>query len=313
VITNLDGVFGASDLASLPWRTSIQPARIGPTIRRSADGLRMSIPDATYAPFLTFDPTAYLPGTPAMAPAVLAGPAPAPTAAGAPAISPFGFSSIFVRIAGTVPLLPRLEGRGMLVDLDYVQTLAGADNGVQTSEVWLAADAPPGIVAALTKQGLVPKGTESIEAGIRAYADEPAVVGLRFQELAGIVALAIAACVLLLVASVECRPRARELVALRRQGVPERVARGTSFLVYGVIAAGAFVAGTAAAVTDRLLADVPTLFRDGWHTLPPPSSLPPSALLVTLGITAGTLALAAFGAAMQVVRAARIETLGGTR
>ncbi len=313
VITDLqvagaDGpVIDATALRTLPWRTTSNPQGIGLNIQASTAGLRLTIPPATYGPVLLMDPTAYLPSTPAVIPAIVAGPLPDGAAGGLPTIRPFGFDAVFVQVVAARALLPRLENGGVLVDLDYVQALAGADTGGQTSEVWLAPDAPPGIRSALAKQGLVITATESIDGRIQAYADEPAVVGLQFQELGGIIALAIAAAVLLLAASVECRPRARELAALRRQGVPQAVTRGTTFLIYGVIAGGAFVAGTLGAIADRLLANNEPLFRDGWHLLPRPPALPPGALASTIAVTAVALAFAAVVAAYQVVRAQATE------
>ncbi len=312
VVTGLqqgDGgpVLDASQLAALSWRTTANPTAYGPVLAASPRGLAMSIQAEADEAALNPDPTAYVPSTPAVAPVVVAGPRPAASIPGFPTIAPFGFRSIPIRVAATRELLPRLERSGTLIDLDYAQALAGADNGAETPEVWLAPNAPPGIVAALEREGLTPSSTASIAAQTGQYAAEPAVVGQRFEVVAGLLAVGIAAAVLLLVASVECRPRARELVALRRQGVRSSVVRGTSFLVYGVLAGGAFVAGLIGAVIDRLLANSAPLFRDGWQILARPSVVPLPAFGLTVAITAITLGAAAFGAAYQVVRAQTVE------
>jgi hypothetical protein len=249
------------------------------------------------------DSTAYVNAVPTPLPAVAAGAAPAAVVPGLVTVSPFGFSPIPVHAVASVPVLPRLGQHGLLVDLDYAQALAGQDTTGATSEVWLAADAPTGVVAALRHQGLTITGTQTVASRSSTYAAEPGVVGIRFQVVAGLLALAIAAVALLLTASVERRDRARELVALRRQGLPLRSARAVSAYTYAVLAGGAAVAGLLGAVAVRLLAARQPLFADGWHVLDRPPEIGTGALLITIGVTVVALGAAAVTAAYQLGRA----------
>ncbi len=300
-------ILGTSQLRSLAWRPTTDARKIGPVITATASGLSLAAPAKTYAAALNTDPTAYLPSTPSTAPVVIAGPADAPAQPGYPTVAIFGFAEIPVRVVGTTSLLPRLETRGTIVDLDYGQALAGGETGVQRSEVWLAAGTPARIKRALIAQGLTITGTETVAGRSAAYAAEPSVVGLRFQELGGLLALLIAAVALLLVASVEARPRARELVALRRQGVLDETTRAVSYRIYAILAGGALIAGLIAALADRLLSGTGQLFRDGWRVLPPPPTLTGYGMLATVVVTAVTLAVAALVAARQVIRAQKRE------
>jgi putative ABC transport system permease protein len=288
------------------WRTTTVRSRIGPAIAAGPGGLSLTMPPATYSRSLSMDPTAYLVTTPIPAPVVVAASAAVPPDPAV--ISPFGVTDIPVTVAATEPVLPRLETTGTLVDLDYAQALAGPDTADQSAQVWLAAGTPAAVTRALAAHGLIPVAQDSVVAREGVYAGRPDVAGLRFEVFAGAIALVVAAMALLLTASVERGPRSRELVALRRQGVPARVAAGVAHLGYAVLAGGALVAGAVSAVVVRLLAGRPPLFGDGWHVLPRPPLIAPGAVGVTVVVAAAVLAVAAGLSAAQLVHAVRRGT-----
>jgi hypothetical protein len=266
----------------------------------------MTVPAATYLPEITLDPTAYAITTATPIPVVLAGDLPMPTHGGVPAVSPFGITQLPVRVVATEPLLPRVERNGVLVDLDYADALAGSDSGAETSEVWLSADAPASIVRALGAQGLTIADEQTVDARARAYGEQASVVGQRFQVLGGAIGLALAAVALLVVASVERDPRARELVALRHQGVAARATRAVARRGYAWLAGTAIVVGMVAAVLDRFVSgSAASQFTDGWRVLPRPPLIPLSGFVTTLVVSVASLALAGGLAAYQLIRAVR--------
>jgi len=289
--------------ASAPWRTSSRTDSVGPVISASAAGLRIAVPTTGFTRDMRMDPTAYLITVPVPVPAVTAGPGPQPDLPGVLTVTPFGFAGLPVRTVATVGLLPRLERAGMLVDLDYAQDLVGTESGGQAAQVWLAAGTPDAVLRSLAAHGLVTTATQSIGARDAEYAREPAALGQRFQVLAGLVAVAVAAMAFVLVGTVERRSRAGELRALRRQGLSAGTARVVAFTGYGLLAAGGVVVGVAGAVVVRLLSGAPPLFADGWHVLPRPGALPATGFAQTFVVAAVLLGLAAVLAGVQLTRA----------
>ncbi|HEY1489202.1 MAG TPA: FtsX-like permease family protein, partial [Micromonosporaceae bacterium] len=298
-------VLAATAMGSAPrWRTTIETDDIGPVLSASSSGLSMVEPPTGYVPGTSVDSTAYVNTVPVPLPVVVAGTAPAATAPGVFTVSPFGFGDVPIQVVRSVPVLPRLGSQGVLVDLDYAQALAGPDTAGATSEVWLAAGAPAGVTDTLRREGLVVIDRQGIGDRAATYAEEPDVVGLRFEVVAGLVAVAIAAVALLLVGSVERRGRASELVALRRQGMSGRVMRTVVVCTYVVLAGGAALAGLIGAVLVRLVSAQPPIFADGWHVLARPSAIGLSSLLITVAVAIVALGSAAAVAGYQLGRAA---------
>jgi hypothetical protein len=301
-------VLGSAAMESTrQWRTTIDPVVVGPLMTSSALGLSISAP-AGYPRAVSVDPTAYLVTVPVPVPAIESGSVLRPHTSGTFAVSPFGFDALPMRPAGTVPVLPRLEESGVMVDLDYAQALAGPNTIGAICEVWLAAGTPASVVNALTGHGLVVSGQQSIASQAATYAREPAVAGLRFQVIAGFIGIALAAAALLLVSSVERRPRARELVALRHQGVSAAATRVIASLGYATLAAAAVLAGLLGAVLDRTLAGSGPLFRDRWHVLAPPPSLPASQFVILAVTAVLAFGFATLVAAHQLTAAIRAQT-----
>jgi hypothetical protein len=199
--------------------------------------------------------------------------------------------------AGTVPVLPRLGDHGMLIDLEYAERDA-RDAGIAVDpQVWLAADAPAGIVDRLRGNGLTVASTESSAARLRYLNRQGPATGMRFHLLAGALAVALALGGLVLIAAVD-RRAAGQLWALRVQGVSRAVVAsanryGYVGLVLAALVLGPLAAGAAWALTGRSI----PLFADGVALLPPPllPYWPP--LVAALAIAAVLLAGVALVAA----------------
>jgi len=300
-------LFGPAGIAGAQWRTATDSTAVGPIMTRSSAGLSLTVPMPTYPKSEALDATAYLLNVPLPLPAVVAGSPALTLEPGVLAVQPFGFNAVPVTVSQTRAVLPRIENSGVLIDLDYAQAVSGLAEGGQVSEVWLAAGTPMSVLRALAAQGVIRTGSDTIATRSATYAAEPQVVGLRFQLVAGLISLALAAAALLLVASVERGPRAADLVALRRQGISARVARGVAIGAYAVLAVAALIFGFFTAIIDRFASGSIPPFRDGWHVLARPPTLPPMALLTGVAITVVVLGCAAVLSAHQVTRAVRNE------
>lgn len=177
----------------------------------------------------------------------------------------YGSVSLSERVAGTARWLPRLGDRGVLVDLEYADRL-GADFGAGDSlQVWLNRGAPANITRLLQDQGLIVLGEESIDGVAERYASFGPPLTLQFMMLSAIVGLALAIGSATVVATVERRPRARELGALRAQGAPARLVRRVGAEGYLVLAGASLLLGLVlAALIRAYVGDVLPYFADGW-------------------------------------------------
>jgi putative ABC transport system permease protein len=216
-----------------------------------------------------------------------------------------------VQVVRNVPALPAVGGSGLIVDLDSTRRLAAdADPGGQF-EVWLAPDARPGIVEALTAAGLtVTEDTDVAGHAARLGTQGPAVL-VRFELLAGIAALLLAAAAVAVAATVDRRSVAEQLAALRLQGLPHRVAvstgwAGTAALIVAGLAGGVLAALLAVDVTGRT---VPP-FTDGWAVLAPPGPLDPVATALAVAAALAVLGLTGRIALQPLMRSLRDREAG---
>jgi hypothetical protein len=145
--------------------------------------------------------------------------------------------------------------------------------------------------------------TATVRAGL---ASQGPAVALRFQLVAALLALLLAAGSLVLVSTVDRGARATELNALRTQGLSAPASRAVVAGGYALLAAAGVLAGALAALLDRRLSGVGLpLFGDGWQVLPAPSLYGFGALSLAVGGTVLVLGLATMFAAHQVRRAGR--------
>ncbi|GIE77678.1 hypothetical protein Aph02nite_36280 [Actinoplanes philippinensis] len=211
-----------------------------------------------------------------------------------------------VQVIRNVSALPSLGGSGLLLDLDTTRRLAGAADPGGQFQVWLAPDAGPGIVDALTAAGLtVTDDIDVADHAARLGTQGPAVL-VRFELLAGVAALLLAAAAVAVAATVDRRALAEQLAALRLQGLPRRVAvstgwAGTAALILAGLAGGVFAALLAVDVTGRT---VPP-FTDGWAVLAPPGPLDPAATALAVATALTVLVLTGRLALQPLMRSLR--------
>jgi putative ABC transport system permease protein len=218
----------------------------------------------------------------------------------------FGGDPVPVRHVAVTPTMPRVPGSGYLVDLEYADRVADGSGLGDVPEVWLAAGAPADIVDRLTAQGLTIVDDDTVAGVTDRLNSEGPPAALRFQVIAGLIGLLLAAGAFTVVATVERPERAAELGALRVQGLPPRAARAVAYGGYAGLALAAVLLGAAASALAQAVTRRPVpLFIDGWGVLPVaigPQPLPVLAALVLGVLVAGAAGVAA---AARLVRAIR--------
>jgi hypothetical protein len=211
----------------------------------------------------------------------------------------FGGQSVPIRIAGRPGVLPVIGTSGILADLDSVRRAAADAQLGGNDQVWLAADAPPGIAGALEKQGLTVLGERTTTGTAAQWAARADVVTAPFELFTVLLAVLVAATTVAVVATVEREPQADQLEALRVQGLPRPVAVTAAYAGLAVLVAAGLLAGLLAALLARSIAGVTAPpFPDHWRLIPPPGPLGPGAL----GLAAAVAAVVLAGVAVLSVR-----------
>jgi hypothetical protein len=206
----------------------------------------------------------------------------------------FGGQSVPVRIAGQPRLLPALGDSGILVDLDAMRRVAADAQLGGNAQVWLAADAPPGVVDALQQHGLTVVGDRTTAGQAARWAAQADVIGAPFELFTVLLAVLVAATMVAVVAIVEREPQADQLRALRVQGLSRRVAVTSAYAGVAALVAAGVLAGLLAAVLARPIAAVTAPpFADHWRLIPPPDPLGPGALGLAAAVAAVALAVVA--------------------
>jgi hypothetical protein len=218
-----------------------------------------------------------------------------------------GSGSLAVRMAGPrLPVLPGVGTRGVLVDLEYLTRLSPPGTATAPGQVWLAADAPPSVTAALAKAGVLDISRRSASSELSYLARQGPAVGLAFDIVAGAAGILLAAACIGLMAGVERTARTAELRALRVQGVPAAATRRAATTSHLGLVVLATLAGTAAAAaTWWLTGHRLPLFADSSHPDLPSTSTPWWALLAATAGGAAVLGLSAYLAATDLGRRTR--------
>ncbi|MEV0134241.1 hypothetical protein AB0H83_38005 [Dactylosporangium sp. NPDC050688] len=269
------------------WRTGA--GNIAATISmRSYDG-RLALAAVTAGlSRLPVDDRLYVVDAPVPLPAAVAGRLPGSGGRGTSTIDPFGSRAVPVEVIAA-PLLPGIGTRGILVDLEYADRVAGGAPRAERQQVWLAPDAPANLTDRLRDAGLIIVAEDSVGAADARQARFGPAAAARFGLLMGLLGLLAATIALLVIAAVQRRARSDEFVALRRQGMPARALSAASrwaALVPILLAAltAALVAAAARAVTRS---PVP-VFTDQW---PDPAGAPAVRAVAILVATAVIAAL----------------------
>jgi putative ABC transport system permease protein len=269
------------------WRTGA--GNVAATVSmRSYDGRLALAAVSAGLSKLPVDDRLYVVDAPMPLPAAVAGRLPASDERGTGTIDPFGSRAVPVEPIAA-PLLPGVGTRGILVDLEYADRVAGGAPRAERQQVWLAHDAPAGLIDRLRDAGLTVVAEDSVGAADARQARFGPAAAARFGLLMGTLGLLAAAIALAVIAAVQRRARGDEFVALRRQGVPARALNAAgrwAALVPTVLAAltAALAAAAARAITH---APIPA-FTDAW---PDPTGAASVGALVLLAATAVVAAL----------------------
>lgn len=155
---------------------------------------------------------------------------------------------ILARVAGSVERMPRLGGRGILVDLEYADR-AALGGQVGTEEVWLNTQAPGDVLDRLRAQGVAVRYDRTAVAVRDAFHRQGAALALDVNFFAASAVVFVGVAGMVAVAAVERRERVAAMAALRRQGVPRRAVRGGyGWLVLVAVLVGGLAATAAWAV-----------------------------------------------------------------
>jgi putative ABC transport system permease protein len=300
-----------------PAATVLAPAALSDVGRWRGDftglAMRISATPAGLTLASVTDQPGQVPGTdvypvvtPLPVPIVLAGPPSTEWHFQDAATTRFGTPDVPVRVAADARILPVLGTAGIMADLDAVRRIAADAQLGGSNQVWLAADAPPGIVDALTRQGLTVL-SDRTEAGLAArWAAQASVVTAPFELFTVLLVVLVAATMVAVVAAVERDPQAEQLRALRVQGLSRPIAVTSSYAGVAAMVGTALVAGLLAAVlAARIAVVVAPPFPDGWREVAPPDPLGPGALGLAAAVAAVVLAIVTTLSVRPLVRRLR--------
>ena len=168
--------------------------------------------------------------------------------------------------------------------------------------MWLRSDTPASVVRALRTAGVTIVSDTDVSTDSAALARHGAGVALRLQLFAALIVLALAIGSLLVALGAQRDDRARELWALRLQGLAPGETRRAG---YGASLAMVLVAigtGLCAAVLAQVLviAALP-VFADGWHVLPGPHGLAALPIVAAAVLAVAALVPAAIAATARMI------------
>lgn len=283
------------------WRPVVGVPGAVPVISARDGRLALTVPDAVRR-----STAVYVVDAPVPSPVVRAGPPVPPQVAGDPRLEVFGGDALPYQVVGTVPVLPQLGSRGMLVDLEYAARVATVPGSGEVYQVWLAATAPAALDDRLRAQGLSVLTEDSTGAARGRLDRQGPPAARRFQLLAAAIGLLLAAGALTVSATVERPVRAAEFDALRAQGLAAATVRSAAYGSHLALVAGALLTGILAALLAYAVVEVTLpIFVDGWAVLPIGTAPGWAALGVAAGAVLAVLGSTAALAAGRLVRAVR--------
>ncbi|GIE35215.1 hypothetical protein Ait01nite_082600 [Actinoplanes italicus] len=211
--------------------------RAGPEVRlaQAPDGLRLTFAESVGdSPFVWIKPAS----TPAQIPIAVAGGRLADDV-----ISGLDAKPMLTTNAETLPVVPQLGRRAVVVDLEYADRItlnAGLGNAPQ---IWLNAAAPPDILDRVSAQGLTVIADVRSDQVRRRLEQQGPALALGFHVLAGALAVLLGAGALVLAAAVDRHRRGEDLSALRTQGLRPGPAGQAMLWTYPALVAVAVVIG----------------------------------------------------------------------
>jgi len=264
------------------WRTAVGAGPPPPAVATTAAGLVVTPGRPGES-----DPWVFVDESPERLPAIAAGARAPAFAAGDPHVIAFPGTVIPVDVAGTASMVPRAGRDAVLVDLETADLMSGDFGGGESMQVWATDDAPADLADRLAEHGVVALRTGTVAGLADRYARQAPPSTVRFQLVAAILMVLLAAGTLGVVVAVERRPRSAELRALRRQGLAGRTATRAALGGYLLVCGVALGAGAVTAVLARTVLAAPiSAFADGWDVLPPPAAVRVLPLLLAAGTAA---------------------------
>ncbi|GGM58992.1 FtsX-like permease family protein [Dactylosporangium sucinum] len=280
------------------WRSALSGPVI--VIAPKAGALTLRVPRPAFdGDTAVPDARAFAVDTRLPVPALLAGQRPHAWNFGDALLSMFGASAVPLDLTRTGALLPVLGPAGVVLDLATLQRALPDLVNPGELQVWLAPGAPAGAIAGrLAAAGVELLGSETAREHERRLATHGPAFAALFRLLAAAAGLLLAAVASAVAVTVEQRVRAREVRAMRTQGLAARVAVGAGvggqLALLGLATLGGLV--TAVVVGAAVGEPIP-VFVDGWRLTQPPPAFQPVALaaagllavLVLGGVSAGVL------------------------
>ncbi|MET7403861.1 ABC transporter permease, partial [Dactylosporangium sp. NPDC005572] len=206
------------------WRSALS----GPVVlvAPKAGALTLRVPPPAFAGDAAVpDPRAYAVDTRLPVPALLAGARPHGWTFGEALLSMFGASAVPLDLTQIAEPLPVLGPAGVVADLATLQRALSNPVSPGELQVWLAPGAPGDAIAArLAAAGVELLGSETARQHERRLAEHGPAFAVLFRLLAAAVGLLLAAVAAAVAVTVEQRVRAREVRAMRVQGLAARVA-----------------------------------------------------------------------------------------
>ena len=200
-------------------------------------------------------------------------------------------------------VLPRTLRAGALADLPFALAVMGGEPTLLDYQVWLSADAPPSIRAALEAGGFEVVSVDSVEERLGELGRDSAALALRLFLVAALVALVIAAGTVLAGTYISARRRAYELAALRALGADTRVLVRSGRLEQLALAVTGTALGAVAGLVGAALT-LPNLLMSASADYP--ASWFGPAWLPVLATVAGVVLLLALVAEVGARRTARL-------
>ncbi len=211
--------------------------------------------------------------------------------------------TVLIRPVASLPLLPRLGARGVLVDLDYLERTVLFAVRRDRGEVWLGPNAPADAAERLRKAGLAVSGQTGIQASRAALARQGPALALQFHLAAATFGILLALGGLGLVAAVDRRQRAADFRALRQQGLSRRTVGWAAVWGYlAVVLLAAIVGLLAAGVAWLAAGDRLPVFTDSLTLLDPPRWPAWAAVVLPWAVAVSSMVAAAFVAAWALRR-----------
>ncbi|MEV4536422.1 FtsX-like permease family protein [Asanoa sp. NPDC049518] len=289
------------------WRAGVGADVVGPSLATKDGALTITAVRAARDPDRAT--LAYVVDSPAPLPVVTTANARTP-ASGDPRLPVFGGDRVPIRTVGVVGTLPTATRFGYLMDLEYADRIAENPGADDVPQVWLTADADPGILDRLRAGGVTVISDKTSAALTDRFGREAPPAALRFQLVAALAGLLLTAGAFIVVAAVERPERAAELAALRAQGLAPRAVSRVAWGGYLGLALAAIVLGIGASALAQAVTRQPIpLFVDGWNVLP--VAVGPQFVPLGLALLGALLVVGAAGAAAAtlLVRAVDEESV----